>query len=205
MNVSMVSQSFGSMWVEIRKDGTVWFSAKDVCDKLGYANDSDAISKHVSEKHKGVAKRDSLGGIQQIRTIDETGLYRLVLRSRMPKAEEFMDWVTEDILPSIRKTGKYETATDNPAKMLHAEQKQNAAATKALCREMQKHLTGTDIVSIAKKLNIKQSVAANVLHRGDYDVTVMRELFDRARLNAQHGKQFYTPQGCEEAIVVIKN
>lgn len=85
-----------------------WFGAKDVCDILGYVNDTDAIKKHCKEK--GVAKRYSptKGGNQELTFINEPNLYRLIIKSRKPEAEKFEAWVFEEVLPQIRKTGKYQ-------------------------------------------------------------------------------------------------
>lgn len=91
------------------KDGEPWFVAKDVCDALGYGNSREALSKHVRDKWKGVTIRDTLGGTQQLSIINEAGLFALVMKSKMPKAVEFQDWVCEEVLPSIRKHGSYAT------------------------------------------------------------------------------------------------
>ncbi|HHT7855881.1 BRO-N domain-containing protein [Pasteurella multocida] len=85
-----------------------WFCGKDVCDILGYTNDSKALKDHCKEK--GVTKRYSLteGGKQELTFINEPNLYRLIIKSRKPEAEPFEAWVFEEVLPQIRKTGKYE-------------------------------------------------------------------------------------------------
>jgi len=84
--------------------GNPWFVAKDVCEALGYLNPRDAIITHC----KGVVKCDTLveGGYPQS-IIPESDVYRLVMRSRLPMAEQFQDWVVEEVLPSIRRTGGY--------------------------------------------------------------------------------------------------
>lgn len=88
-------------------DGEVWFCATDVCSVLGYVNSRDAVSKHC--KTKGVAKRDTLTekGNQELTYINESNLYRLIIRSKKPEAEKFETWVMEEVLPAIRKTGAY--------------------------------------------------------------------------------------------------
>ena len=86
--------------------GEPLFVGKDVCEVLGYANPSDAMNLHC----KGVAKRYPLqtpGGVQEMRALREPDLYRLVIGSNLPAAEKFEAWVFEEVLPSIRKTGKY--------------------------------------------------------------------------------------------------
>lgn len=88
-------------------DGEVWFCATDVCKVLGYTNAPDAVSKHC--KSGGIAKRDTptVSGIQQMLFINESNLYRLIIRSKKPEAEKFETWVMEEVLPAIRKTGAY--------------------------------------------------------------------------------------------------
>jgi prophage antirepressor-like protein len=98
----------------VDENGNPWFCAKDVCDILGYKNSRDAVSRHT--KSEGVVKRDLVktlsNGRQQgfeMTFIDERNVYRLVLRSEIPDAEPFQDWVCGEVLPTIRKTGSYGT------------------------------------------------------------------------------------------------
>lgn len=98
------SGEFSIRAVEI--DGEPWFVGKDVCEALGYVNPADAISKHC----KGVAKRYPLqtgGGSQDVRVLAEPDVLRLIVKSSLPGAEKFERWVFEEVLPSIRKTGRY--------------------------------------------------------------------------------------------------
>lgn len=76
---------------------------------LGYSNPRKAISDHVDEEDKGVTKCDTLGGNQNLTIINESGLYSLVLYSKMPNAKKFKHWITADVLPSIRQYGAYLT------------------------------------------------------------------------------------------------
>ena len=84
-----------------------YFVGKDVAEILGYSNPRDALSKHVDAEDKGVANCDTLGGTQEMTIINESGLYSLILSSKLPKAKEFKRWVTAEVLPAIRKTGGY--------------------------------------------------------------------------------------------------
>ena len=85
-----------------------WFVGKDVADILGYLKPLDAISRHVDEddsvKH---GLTDSLGRIQNTIIINESGLYSLILSSKLPQAKEFKRWVTSEVLPQIRQQGAY--------------------------------------------------------------------------------------------------
>ena len=88
----------------------IWFCGTDVCDILGYVNAPDAMKKHCKEA--GIAKRyiSYPSGKKEAIFINEPNLYRLIIKSRKPEAEPFEAWVFEEVLPQIRKTGKYEIA-----------------------------------------------------------------------------------------------
>lgn len=98
---------FGNLTVIQKEDNELWFIGKEVAEKLGYKNVRDAIYKHVDNDDKGVANRDTLGGTQKMTIINESGLYSLILSSKLPSAKEFKHWVTSEVLPSIRKNGAY--------------------------------------------------------------------------------------------------
>lgn len=102
------------MRVQIDNNGEPLFCANDVCVALGYINARDALSRHVSEED--VVKRDTLtnGGNQALSYVNESGLYSLIFGSQLESAKEFKRWVTSEVLPSIRKTGKYEAKLIKP-------------------------------------------------------------------------------------------
>lgn len=83
-----------------------WFVAADVCKALDLGNASMTLSR-LDDDEKGVSLIDTLGGLQNMVTVNEPGLYTLVLGSRKPEAKAFKRWITHDVLPSIRKTGEY--------------------------------------------------------------------------------------------------
>lgn len=94
------------------ENGEPWFVAKDVCDVLGYTNASKAISDHVDSEDK--LNNESLSSLGQRGgwLVNESGLYSLVLSSKLPTAKEFKRWVTHEVLPQIRKTGGYIPTSD---------------------------------------------------------------------------------------------
>ena len=91
----------------IEKDGEPWFVGKDVAMALGYSNTRDALSRHVDVEDKGVVNHDTPSGIQKMTIINESGLYSLILSSKLEKAKRFKHWVTSEVLPALRKTGSY--------------------------------------------------------------------------------------------------
>lgn len=102
------NKEFGS--VRMTEDqGRLLFCGADVAAALGYSNPRDALRRHC----KGVVKHDTLtgGGLQSLSFIPEGDVYRLIVHSRLPGAERFEKWVFEEVLPAIRKTGGYMTAS----------------------------------------------------------------------------------------------
>lgn len=100
------NKEFGTVRT-IVKDGEPWFVGKDVAEILGYKETAKAIRTHICAEDKGVSVLETPGGQQKITLINESGLYSLILRSKLPKARTFKRWVTSDVLPTIRKTGGY--------------------------------------------------------------------------------------------------
>lgn len=94
----------------VNQDGTAWFVAKDVCDILEITNYRNAVSR-LKDTMKGVHTVDTPGGKQDMVTVNEAGLYKLVFTSRKEEAEHFTDWIALEVLPSIRKHGIYATST----------------------------------------------------------------------------------------------
>ena len=86
-----------------------WFVGKDVAEALGYSKARNAIATHIdSEDKKDAPIQGTLGGVQEMTVINESGLYSLVLSSKLPSAKKFKRWVTSEVLPAVRKTGQYQ-------------------------------------------------------------------------------------------------
>lgn len=115
MNELMIfnNPEFGNIRT-IERDGTPWFVGKDVAEALGYAKPRNAIDTHVDPDDalkQGVT--DSMGRTQEMTIINESGLYALVLGSKLPSAKKFKRWVTSEVIPSIRKSGGYIKGQEN--------------------------------------------------------------------------------------------
>lgn len=98
------NSEFGDVRV-ITKDGEPWFVGKDVAEALGYKNTRQAISTNIMDDDRGVHSVDTPSSTQQMTIINESGLYSLILSSKLPSAKKFKHWVTSEVLPSIRKHG----------------------------------------------------------------------------------------------------
>lgn len=102
------SPEFGAIRT-IEKDGEPWFVGKDVAVSLGYSNTADAVQKHVDDDDRLTSQIAIAGQNRNIVIINESGLYSLVLSSKLPTAKKFKRWVTNEVIPSIRKHGAYMT------------------------------------------------------------------------------------------------
>ena len=109
-----------------------WFVGKDVAAALEYKDTSDAIKKHVDMEDKGGGDLPTPGGTQKVYLINESGLYSLVMSSKLPTARVFKRWVTSEVLPSIRKTGRHRVPEAEP---VSRDDYLKAAAVVASCAE----------------------------------------------------------------------
>lgn len=95
----------------LKIEGEPWFVGKDIAEALGYADTAAALKKHVDDEDKKLFKADDLPTLKTSNygayLINESGLYSLMLKSKLPGAKKFKRWVTSEVLPSIRKTGAY--------------------------------------------------------------------------------------------------
>lgn len=111
--------------------GEPWFVANDICSALGYEKARNAVAQHVDKDDalkRGVT--DRLGRVQETLTVNESGLYALIFGSKLDSAKAFKKWVTLEVLPSIRKTGKYET---DALKQQRVERATNVVLSSYLC------------------------------------------------------------------------
>lgn len=189
---------------EIRTAGTPeepWFCATDVCKALGYANGRDAVAKHVDEGD--VAKRDTPTKNQfgaevtlQMTYVNESGLYALILSSKLPSSKSFKKWVTSEVLPTIRKTGKYSSdvpQTFGEALMLAAkkqleveeQQKLIEAKDKKIAEDAPKVVFSDAVVGSKSSCLIGE--LAKILTQNGYKIGQNR-LFDKLREEGYLGR-----------------
>lgn len=183
------NQEFGVLRV-IEQDGEPWMVGKDVAQALGYSNPRKALADHVDPEDKlqgdGVTIRDSIGREQTATLINESGLYSLVLSSKLPGAKRFRRWVTNEVLPSIRKDGGYiktapgMTDADIMAKAILLAQK-TIEGQKAQIAEMAPKALFADAVS-ASSTSILVGDLAKLIRQNGMDIGQNR-LFDWLRNN----------------------
>lgn len=114
--ITFENMKFGKLTV-IEKDGEFFFIGKEVAEKLGYINPHKSIRDHIDSEDKRTERFvHPLGGVQATIIINESGLYSLILSSKLQQAKEFKRWVIKDVLPSIRKNGGYIKNQENLSK-----------------------------------------------------------------------------------------
>ena len=110
MNTNLQTWNYESSEIRtIQKDGEPWFVGKDVATVLGYTDTVNAIKRHVDSEDKAGCQIATQFGVKETTILNESGLYSLILSSKLPNAKKFKRWVTNEVLPSIRKHGAYMT------------------------------------------------------------------------------------------------
>lgn len=187
---------FGNVRIFLQ-DNEPWFVAKDVCDCLDLSNSRKALSR-LEDDEKGVTLSDTPGGKQEMATVNEYGLYSLVMSSRKPEAKEFKRWVTHEVLPSIRKYGSY--SMDIPrtlpdALKAYASEIEAHNKTKALLEEQKPKVLFADAVN-ASHTSILVGDLAKLLRQNGLDIGQNR-LFEKLRqegyLIKQKGESYNMP------------
>lgn len=171
---------FGNMRI-ILQDNEPWFVAKDVCECLAISKHRDAISR-LDTDERGSLKVDTLGGKQEMATVNEYGLYSLVMSSRKPEAKEFKRWITHDVLPALRKTGSYSMSipqTLPEALRAYADEVEQHNKTKALVEAQRPKVLFADAVSTSNT-DILVGDLAKLLSQNGYAVGQNR-LFEQLR------------------------
>lgn len=160
----------------------VFFVGKDVAEILGYTNPRKAIADHVDAEDKGVTKCDTPGGMQEMTVINESGLYSLILGSKLPAAKRFKRWVTSDVLPSIHKHGLYamDEILENPDIAINALMALKAEREKAKALENTVAVQNQQLAELRPKasyydvvLNCKELVPISVIAK-DYGWSAKR-------------------------------
>ncbi|MFU9937065.1 phage antirepressor KilAC domain-containing protein [Fannyhessea vaginae] len=184
------SPEFGQIRTITDNDG-IYFVGKDVAQALGYSNQRDALARHVDDEDKGVVKRDTPGGVQDLTTINESGLYSLVLSSKLPSAKRFKRWVTSEVLPALRRQGGYMLANANetPEQIMARALKIADEALKrkdALIEEMKPKAMFADAVGASDNTCLVGELA-KMLRQNGVDIGANR-LFKRLRNEGFLGK-----------------
>ena len=170
------------------KDGDPYFVGKDVAEILGYKDTVNALKAHVDEEDKtGWQITTPSRGAQTATIINESGLYSLILSSKLPEAKKFKRWVTSEVLPSIRKTGSYSTIPKE--KQEFKEQELKARMLNARVRESNQYLKIAAQIDIPEYRYILQAKSAEALN-GGVPVLPLQEVERKTYSATEIGKMF---------------
>ncbi len=190
----------------VEQAGEPWFVAKDIAVALGYATPRNAVYKHVSDEDRGSLVLETPGGKQPMTIVNESGLYSLILSSKLDTAKKFKRWVTSEVLPTIRKHGAYmtnqtiEQALQSPeflielATKLKNEQEQNRKL-KAQNEELQPKALFADAVATSSS-TILIGDFAKILQQNGYNTGQKRlfaQLRDEGYLIKRKGTDYNSP------------
>ena len=145
---------FGSVR-SIMVNNEPYFVGKDVAEILGYSRTADAIKVHVDKEDKGVCEMQTPGGVQNVTIINESGLYSLILSSKMPNAKKFKRWVTSEVLPAIRKHGVFavDTMLNDPDAMIAALQAYKEERQRRLILESENAVQKQQLLEMKPKVS----------------------------------------------------
>lgn len=204
---------FGSVRT-VMVDKVPYFVGKDVAEILGYSNTRKALGDHVDEEDKtdGVTIRDSIGREQNPVCINESGLYCLILSSKLPTARKFKHWVTSEVLPSLRSNGGYFVGQESmtPAQIMAAGLK----AAESIIQQKEKEILRmkpkeifADAVS-ASHTSILVGDLAKLLKQNGYE-TGQKRLFDQLRqegylIKSGYSKNMPTQKSMEMGLFEVK-
>lgn len=196
------NNTFGNVRV-LEQNGEPWFVAKDVCECLAISKHRDAISR-LDADERGSVKVDTLGGKQEMATVNEYGLYSLVLSSRKPEAKEFKRWITHEVIPTIRKHGAYMTedvikqAILTPdfliglAQELKAEQKKNKELAALTAYQEQQIAEFKPVKDYVDRILSTKSTMTITQIAADYDLSAVKlnKILHEAGLQRKVGDQW---------------
>lgn len=162
--------------------GETLFVAKDVCAVLGIEKYRDAMMR-IDTDERGSVLMDTPGGKQDFAAVNESGIYALVFQSRKPAAQEFRKWVTSEVLPSIRKYGKY--VVPGSKEQLRLENNLKRKERRTWLNSISNCLTYTDLEDIARKYRCDAVEISQILDDRRTDTTLEFECVTRATRNAK--------------------
>lgn len=196
--------TFGASNQQLRAvtlDGEPYFVAKDVCAILDISNHKDAVSR-LDEDEKGRSVIPTQFGSKETNLINESGFYHLIFISRKPQAAAIRKWVTSEVLPSIRRTGRYELPTA-PAKPLRYPRRGEliTADILHLLWLIGESLHQGDQKTIALELGVTRQSVARVLSGAQRNSRILMALYRRAQANRAADQLYCAPQQAAQCLL----
>ena len=170
------------------------FVGKDVARALGYSDSNKAIRIHVDDEDKGGAVLSTPGGNQKVIFINESGLYSLVLSSKLPQAKDFKRWVTSEVLPQIRQTGGYLPTRNQRTGEMLTDSEMVEAANKIIARTISRANLPADDCFTASQVAESLDITANMLNHFLVDKGIQFWNGSRYKLKAQYADCGYAEE-----------
>lgn len=173
-------------------DNESWFVAQDICSILGLNNITKAMAALDFDEKHGVTISNAVGNNQEVRAVNESGLYHLIFISRKPEARAFRKWITGEVLPSIRRTGTYSASgiqsPGTETSRLPLPKFRPFFDTWKGCVEP--HLSSLEVLAVAKTLDVTYSHVRKVLMGTSVSERVARALTEAAMANKRAGMKY---------------
>ena len=188
------NEMFGEIRTLVNEKGETFFVGKDVAEALGYTNTPKAIRDHVDDDDKLTERFVLSGQARSVVIINESGLYALVLSSKLPQAREFKRWVTAEVLPQIRQTGGYIPTTNPRTGGVLTESEMVEAANKIVARTIARSNLPADDCFTASQVAESLDITANMLNHFLVDKGVQFWNGSRYKLKAQYADCGYAEE-----------
>ena len=188
------NEMFGEIRTLVNEKGETFFVGKDVAEALGYTNTPKAIRDHVDDDDKLTERFVLSGQARSVVVINESGLYALVLSSKLPQAREFKRWVTSEVLPQIRQTGGYIPTTNPRTGEVLTESEMVEAANKIVARTIARSNLPADDCLTATQVAESLDVDVKQLNHFLVDKGVMYWSYGRYKLTAKYADCGYAEE-----------
>ena len=190
-------------------DGNPWFVAKDLCEILELEDVRRAVEP-LDEDEKLTGEIFQSGQMRSMWLVNESGLYALVIRSRKPEAKKFRKWVTSEVLPSIRKTGRYEVgaSSSSSAVVRHPRRSRSELVNAELLNLLWligESLQQGEIREVALELGVSRQTVSKVLNGYARNPRVLMALYQRAKANRACGVIYHRPAVMAERLIDAEN
>ena len=188
------NEMFGEIRTLVNEKGETFFVGKDVAEALGYTNTPKAIRDHVDDDDKLTERFVLSGQARSVVIINESGLYALVLSSKLPQARDFKRWVTSEVLPQIRQTGGYIPTTNPRTGEVLTESEMVEAANKIVARTIARSNLPADDCLTATQVAESLDVDVKQLNHFLVDKGVMYWSYGRYKLTAKYADCGYAEE-----------
>lgn len=178
-----------------------YFVAKDVCAILGISNHNDAVSRLDDDEKDGVGITDTIGRQQQVSVVNESGLYHLIFQSRKPEAKAFRKWVTAEVLPTLRRTGRYEVKPKRQSVRYPKRDRSIAVDVLELLWLISESLLQGDQQEIALELGVNRQTVGRVLSGESRNSRVLGALYRRALANRKNSVLYTSPRAMARQLL----